>query len=706
MTGKNTIMAVHHLSDSSQTYEDISENLECCLICLDPYDKPTQLICDHTFCEQCLCHYLKIYGQNQGQEDGVSVPCPICAKHTLLPPNGVAGLNHSCSVHKDQLSTPMAQQRCDSCFYYSKAEEAEYYCNKCFLNFCQACKNAHQTQAVFSSHAVIHISNKDSIRLFCVLHGRLPSVYFCNDCNIPTCSVCVIQLHNKHTNTRLSEALSVRRDNLKHSLNKLGPKLEKLAVKLRKVSHDFTTHKDCLMGTDTSLNSMCSMNNGQTESLQMKVRKDSNDNVESEIRVIEREIKKLQMLYDMVTKSLEMSQSKKILVVYDTLMSRLQTVTDYELEQLQQDIAVKIERELEGSNQVNGNHTISSSLSFSSLHDRRSMSVTGTSTKSSPDPSQLSFQGGTLEDETDHFMLFKPKLIWKIEKTRPEELWNPTGIAFHPSGYLVVAEYDVMTEKNNRLRLYDSSGRLKNMIGSGHLKPLGLAVNRDGNIAACDCAGKRVKIFSPEGHMHSEFGKGNFGWPFGLACNSKGEYIISDTFHDTISIYSRDGRKIKTFGSSGSGSTQFRNPFYVTVDASDNIVISDYGNKCMKVFDIRGEFMNVYLSDSQRRQSTEGGKPNKKRGKLKGPRGIAVDIKDNTIVADDSGKVCLFDPKGTYARNLLTDEDTVKYPEAIATNRYGRLAVTEWNTNNMFSIKVFHMYEWKLHIYANTLVSW
>lgn len=79
--------------------------------------------------------------------------------------------------------------------------------------------------------------------------------------------------------------------------------------------------------------------------------------------------------------------------------------------------------------------------------------------------------------------------------------------------------------------------------------------------------------------------------------------------------------------------------------------------------------------------------------KLRGPRGVCTDFHGNILVADDCSRVCMFDGAGKYVRNLLTEEDFVKYPEAIATSSDGRMAVTEWNPNNMFAIKMFNLYE-------------
>jgi len=56
--------------------------------------------------------------------------------------------------------------------------------------------------------------------------------------------------------------------------------------------------------------------------------------------------------------------------------------------------------------------------------------------------------------------------------------------------------------------------------------------------------------------------------------------VILCVFLYTVQV---DGRRLKTFGSSGSQQSQFRNPYHVTVDRRDNIIVSDSGNNCLKV---------------------------------------------------------------------------------------------------------------------------
>jgi len=284
---------------------------------------------------------------------------------------------------------------------------------------------------------------------------------------------------------------------------------------------------------------------------------------------------------------------------------------------------------------------------------------------------------------------------------------NPCDVTFLlDESQLIVAEYDSVNDRNNKLQLFDiATGRQVSNLAQGQIQPLGVAMTRDGqHVAVTDCRGKRVRLLAvASGQTVADIGKGQFGWPYGIAVNSRGQIIVTDAFNDTVSIYAPDGKRLRAFGSSGSGSSQFRNPYHVAVDSRDNILVSDSGNDCIKAFDISGRFLYC-ASEAVRRASSDvislqAASDRKqqsiaKRRKLKAPRGISVDpLHGHVIVADDRSRVCMFDAGGRYVRNLLTDEDSVKYPEAVHCSQSGLLAVTEWNPNNMFAVKLFNLYE-------------
>ncbi|KAL4216460.1 hypothetical protein ACF0H5_024184 [Mactra antiquata] len=65
--------------------EDI-EDLISCSICMDIFDKPRVLPCQHTFCEQCLNDYVteRAKKKKNGQKRHFNLPCPLCREKVLI----------------------------------------------------------------------------------------------------------------------------------------------------------------------------------------------------------------------------------------------------------------------------------------------------------------------------------------------------------------------------------------------------------------------------------------------------------------------------------------------------------------------------------------------------------------------------------------------------------------------------------------------
>jgi hypothetical protein len=179
-------------------------------------------------------------------EETWSLSCPVCGDKTPIGSTD-GGLDALTSIHlqglkldrKMSLVCEAAAQRCDVCCFRPTQRgpvDADYYCSRCAMNLCTQCKAVHETQPVFRSHGIIHISNKDSLRLYCERHARLHCLYFCQDCQLPACCACLLIEHPSHTTAKLREALTLRRDNLKTLLNELGPLVDKSEARLKRLS--------------------------------------------------------------------------------------------------------------------------------------------------------------------------------------------------------------------------------------------------------------------------------------------------------------------------------------------------------------------------------------------------------------------------------------------------------------------------------------
>lgn len=103
-----------------------------------------------------------------------------------------------------------------------------------------------------------------------------------------------------------------------------------------------------------------------------------------------------------------------------------------------------------------------------------------------------------------------------------------------------------------------------------------------------------MKLLTRNGELITEIGKGQFGWPYGIAVNSRGQLIVTDAFNDTLSVYQPDGKRAYQL------SKNFKNPYHVTVDNWDNIIVSDFGSGCLRVFDITGQKIRT-ISEIQKK---------------------------------------------------------------------------------------------------------
>jgi len=113
-------------------------------------------------------------------------------------------------------------------------------------------------------------------------------------------------------------------------------------------------------------------------------------------------------------------------------------------------------------------------------------------------------------------------------------------------------------------------------IGDGQLNfPRGVAVNSTGYTYVSDTFNSRIQVFDPAG---------NFVLMFGFGVNGGG--AVFETCTSTC-----------TSGISGTGTGQFDRPRGVAIDSADNIIVADYENHRIQVFDPTGTFVSMFGFD-------------------------------------------------------------------------------------------------------------
>ena len=153
------------------------------------------------------------------------------------------------------------------------------------------------------------------------------------------------------------------------------------------------------------------------------------------------------------------------------------------------------------------------------------------------------------------------------------------GIAINSNGNIIVCD------NNHRIQIFDSEGKFVSMFGSkgkgnGQFNnPRGICVDKNDNIYICDYDNHRIQMFNSEGKFISTFGSEG---------NGNGRFIPKE-----IPINAK-GNIISTFGSEGKRNSPFHNPIGITINAKGNIIVCEFYNHRIQIFDSERKFVTKF----------------------------------------------------------------------------------------------------------------
>lgn len=225
---------------------------------------------------------------------------------------------------------------------------------------------------------------------------------------------------------------------------------------------------------------------------------------------------------------------------------------------------------------------------------------------------------------------------WGSQGANNEQFASPGGIAIDPENNVYVAD-----TFNHRIQKFDATGKFlgkwgtpcdlqsgKGCIdpdGPGPLKPgdgqfnlpIGIALDKDGNLYVTDAFNHRVQKFNPVGKFLGSFGvpgsgDGQFNIATGIVIDKDGNLYVSDNKNDRVQKFDSHGKFLGKFGGPGAADTQMRRPYHLAVDSSNRIYVTDQGHNRIQVFDAGGNLLTLW--------GQEGSNP----GEFQAPKGVAV----------------------------------------------------------------------------------
>lgn len=188
------------------------------------------------------------------------------------------------------------------------------------------------------------------------------------------------------------------------------------------------------------------------------------------------------------------------------------------------------------------------------------------------------------------------------------------------------------------------------------------------HIFVSDCGSHRIQVFygssSDIGKWKLSIGSygsghGQFDDPMGVALNSKNHLIVADWGNHRVQVFDEELRFLMSFGSKGFKNGEFMCLRGIAVDAQDNIIVADCGNHRIQVFDCNGVW----------KQSI--GREGYNNGEFCDPWGVAVCKANGRIYVSDCYNYCIqvfsasgrflfkFGPKGIENGQFISPRDLV-----------------------------------------------
>ena len=502
-----------------------------------------------------------------------------------------------------------------------------YYCFDCGRFMCLDCFNSHQMlSATFEGHKVTPVKEfkgEDYEALlkrqpFCSqqFHEKEITRFFCSQCQVCICSICIVTDHQNHNAVLLDKAAHDEKENIisgakiiKEKETQLCQVIKEFEETISELERNFTTAKREVSRTAEQM--IVDIRHREREAIVSleTTRVSRLEKINAAKQEVESLVKQISQAAEFAENLVQNSSSSDIMQNKEALRQKFQELRRVEVPKhhqttfakftptSQQDLKLGFIRlyknpaniaksTVEGLDQtfqagVDAEFTLccpkiaqGEIVSQADLKDQVELLI-----KPTKDVTNV-----TVQEKGDGNLRLKfiPKVpgAYSVEvKINGEELpTSPFTLAVKERQLVVVGELD-----------------LKFNQGQEFKGPGGVAVNTQGDIAVVDNLGHCVFVFNKEGNCLQQIGKegadpGQFKCPAGVSFLNNNEILIADQSNNRIQhINIRTETVVKTFGKKGERKGRFKTPISICLDDTERIVVTEFSNNRVQVMSKEGE---------------------------------------------------------------------------------------------------------------------
>ena len=577
------------------------------------------------------------------------------------------------------------------------------------MYFCGTCLQKHEANALFSSHHVVNMEERNASEvLFCKQHKEHPVRYFCKPCSLMLCTICTMEHNPEHNTEPLEKGIieKYRRD-LLDSLRAIKSRLSEVNSRTKYLETIKDAQQKCMYSTQRAIKE-------RTEAIVAEIRKKEKDLLAEVQRKIEQRMREtgIESLTEIKFHSNEMQSlcseiqtvvqgsPQQCLVAYDDLIARLRSLPEAPAVSTHRPVDVKTNvfcfvpgesDDVDVSRLIGTLHDCSldnNAAASTSQNSPTDAEMTSPSTSHRRATSILSAISSSRKHESKRHRLKSvsasapPKAA--RGKINADDLLRRSAAAAKPKLPRVSAT-STQPSTSSDVTLPQSPSSPTRMLASNYKLVFKIdqvggwpgKVTSPSSVTTCErlivvaeCE-NRLQMFDTSGISIRVIGWGKTK-PQRVAALPDGRLAITDRIDNCVKVFSAEGELVSSWGAG-----MFSAPTGLAVMSNGNYVVTDTENRCTaSVHGPDGSLLTSFGSwgsgDAQ----------------FQKPSYVAVDRSSDDIFVSDAGSrsVKVFDSSGNFLRSIpaATCKTTqLRHPMGVAIMRCGDVIVADRDSHRL-----------------------